>query len=53
MHREQVLLQKDIHYYNVMKEGIFLRITEALLKDATSGLAQLEAVISYADESVV
>lgn len=48
-----MLFQQDVEYYNAMKDGIFLRMAEAWLKDATSDLAQLEAVISHAVEGMV
>lgn len=51
--RAQVLFRRDVEYYNAMKDGIFLRMAEAWLKDATSDLAQLEAVISHAVEGMV
>ena len=50
MQRGQVLYQRDAEYYNAMKDGIFLRMAESWLKDATSDLAQLEAIISHAVE---
>ena len=50
MRRGQVLYQRDAEYYNAMKDGIFLRMAESWLKDATSDLAQLEAIISHAVE---
>ena len=51
--RAQVLFRRDVEYYNAMKDGIFLRMAEAWLKDATSDFAQLEAVISHAVEGMV
>ena len=48
-----MLYHRDAEYYNAMKDGIFLRMAEAWLKDASSNLAQLEAIISHAVDGMV
>jgi len=48
-----VLLQRDVEYYNALKEGIFMRKTEAWLKDPKSDLEQLQAVMSHAVVNMV
>ncbi|KZT68711.1 hypothetical protein DAEQUDRAFT_727592 [Daedalea quercina L-15889] len=50
---DHILLERDAEYYNALKEGIFLRMAEAWLKDASSDLKQLQAVMSHAVVNMV
>ncbi|KAH9832511.1 uncharacterized protein C8Q71DRAFT_256693 [Rhodofomes roseus] len=50
---DNILLERDAEYYNALKEGVFIRMAEAWLKDPNSDLHQLQAVMSHAVVNMV